>query len=488
MPICRWAVLLAAVLVCHGVASAGQKQWLRIRSRHFTVVTDAGAKRGSQVAYRCEELRAAFATLMNRASTHDPAPLRIFALNGEKEVDELGRASNSRLRHAGMFLPGAGESFIVVDASGDPWHAVLHEYTHELLYANTSATVETWFDEGFAEYFSTLDISHGKTQIGRVPMNELQFLRENGKLMRLADLVRVNQHSNVYNQNGPLEAAFYAESWLLVHYLFDHQLIGRVQPFFDSMASGVDLDHAVQSAFAMTTRQLEASLLAYAQGESFRFFSLPPIAVPSDIRIEKLSDVTVSALQADVRWHVQTSHTKADASAYAAQSRALLLREPNNVAALRGLGIALLEWGQYVEAQKTLERAVSLQPDSLLNHYALGVLFDTLARAAQPSSQTSAEHEAERCIQLEPAFADAYQLLASSYARNNRFQDSLAVEKQAIALSPRDETYTLNLANLQLQLHEYTEAVALLQQLKNSHNPEISQKAEYFLTSAADHH
>src|SRR6185437_16708196 len=116
------------------------------------------------------------------------------------------------LRHAGIFLPGAGESFILVDASGDLAHTVFHEYAHELLYANTAANVQTWFDEGFAEYFSTLESHRNKTEVGRVPMADLQFLRENGRLMHLSELLTVNQGSTVYNQNGPSEATFYAES------------------------------------------------------------------------------------------------------------------------------------------------------------------------------------------------------------------------------------------------------------------------------------
>src|SRR6185437_13277212 len=167
----RLVGILSVVFACHGFGTcASKKAWLRIRSDHFTVITDAGEKRGLEVARHCEEMRAAFSVLMNRASTHDPAPLLILALNGQKEIDELGSSAASRFRHAGIFLPGAGESFILVDASGDLSHTVFHEYAHELLYANTAANVQTWFDEGFAEYFSPLDSFGNKTEVGRVPM------------------------------------------------------------------------------------------------------------------------------------------------------------------------------------------------------------------------------------------------------------------------------------------------------------------------------
>lgn len=485
MSTCRLVWLLSVVIVCHSFAHASKKAWLRIRSEHFTVVTDAGEKRGLEVARHCEQMRAAFSVLMNRASTHDPSPLLILALNGQKEIDDLGNAPASRLRHAGIFLPGAGESFILVDVSGDLAHTVFHEYAHELLYANTASDVQMWFDEGFAEYFSTLESQRNKTEVGRVPIADLQFLRENGKLMHLSDLVRVNQTSVVYNQNGPSEATFYAESWLLVHYLFDHQLIGHVQPFFAMMASGADLDHAWHASFGMTTRDLEDALLAYAKGESFRFFSLSSLpGSNTNPKVEEISAGAVEAIESDVRWHLRTSHTKAEAEAYAGLSRDLLARDPNNPVALRGLGVALLSLGEYNEAQRNLSMAVSADPDSVLNHYALGVLLDMTERSVGSTSSSAAEAEALRCAELDPDFADAYQLMASAYARQGRLKDSVAAEEKAISLSPRNELYSLNLASIRLKLHQYSEALPLLRRLKASPDPEISRKADSFLASA----
>ena len=41
-------------------AYAGEPQWMEIRSPHFSVVTDAGEKRGREVAMRFEQMRAVF--------------------------------------------------------------------------------------------------------------------------------------------------------------------------------------------------------------------------------------------------------------------------------------------------------------------------------------------------------------------------------------------------------------------------------------------
>lgn len=312
---------------------AKEKVWVQVHSLHFSVITDLGANRGTEVARHCERMRAAFSLLMNQAKTDDPAPLWILALDGQKEVDEvLGRR---KAKHAGLFLPGDDRSFILVDASGDPRRAVYHEYIHELLNANIRSAVPTWFEEGFAEYFSTMQVDSQATKLGLVPIDELQFLRENGKLMRLSDLFAVGRDSKLYNQNGPTQAMFYAESWLLVHYLFDRQLISHAEPFFARVGGGEALSFAIQAEFGVSSTQLEADLLQYAKGERFHYFSLPAIDVSNKVEVTGLSQISVQALRSATRWHAIRRHSKQDRAAYAEEMRALLKQEPNNSTVLQ---------------------------------------------------------------------------------------------------------------------------------------------------------
>jgi tetratricopeptide (TPR) repeat protein len=467
-------------------SAAAEKSWFEIRSAHLSLVTDAGEKRGIEIVRGCERMRAVFARLMDRASTHDPAPLLIFALHNENELDGLGDVLASRSRHSGLFLPGVDQAFILIDASGDPWHAAFHEYAHELLNANTSSRVQTWFDEGFAEYFSTFESNTQRVELGRVPVAQLQFLRANGKLMRLADLMRVNLNSQTYTQNGPRQELFYAESWLLVHYLFDHQLIGRAEPFFSLMASATTLDAAIQKSFGMSTQKLEDELLAYAKGEKFRYFSLLFNRDDVDMHADAqpISQVTVAALKLDLRWHSKPDHSKSDAQAYAAEYQSLLGREPQNVIALRGAGLAQLAMSNLESSFHYLRRALELKPGDPSSHYSLSLLL-AAAEAAGVSEPDFAtlEGEAEACIHLDPSFADAYRIAAFRWLRQGAFDRAEDAMRLAVALSPRTDTYKLQLADLELKKREYAPALALLQELRNSHNPEIASQAEYFLSS-----
>ena len=480
----RFNVVCISLLasLCALPAHSSDKHWFNVRSAHFRVVTDVSAKRGVEVARHCEQMRSAFALLMNRARTHDPAPLLIFALDGQKEVDEFAGNAN-RGKHTGLFLPGTDESFILLDASGNPWHAVYHEYAHELLNANTSTAVQTWFDEGFAEYFSTLEATSKGTRLGMVSVAELEFLRRNGKLMRLSDLVAVRQDSHAYNQNGTTVAMFYAESWLLVHYLFDHQLISHAESFFTRMASGTSLDEATQADFGMSPARLESDLLEYAKGERFRYFSLPATDIPAETTVNELTWKTAQALAADVRWHAKLQHSDADVELHAADLRALLQDEPSNPVVLRQLGMVLVLLGKKEEALDFLTRAVKAEPAEVLNHYALALAF--LSDGDKPSGRQFAgllDRELAACVQLDPDFADVYRMQALALSRSGLFDQATAVIRKASVLAPRSEIYELALADLEIKKHHWAAAVALLQELKSSHNPDVAKQGEYFLS------
>jgi tetratricopeptide (TPR) repeat protein len=325
--------------------------------------------------------------------------------------------------------------------------------------------------------------------LGRVPVGELQFLRENGKLLRLADLVRVNQDSDIYTQTGPAQATFYAESWLLVHYLFDHQMIARAEPFFAMLAGGVPLEDATLGAFGMKVPRLEEELLAYAKGEQFRYFSLPaPDARQTlDIRAEPLSPPAAAALMSSVRWHSAREHSQADAQSYAAEYESLLQQEPTNAAALRGLAMASLDLSEFPKALAYVRRAEQIEPGNVMNHYAAALVLNS-SRAVKASiafSGADQEEEAAACIRIDSNFADAYRLAASALVRTGEFDRALEMMQTAMALSPRTESYQLDLASIHLKKHEYGPAVALLNDLKNSHDPDIARQAQYFLASEA---
>jgi hypothetical protein len=81
-----FAGLLAAAFCAAPTVFAGESQWVEVRSPNFSVITDAGEKRGREVAMRFEQMRAVFGALMTKAKINLPIPLQIVAFRNGKEL------------------------------------------------------------------------------------------------------------------------------------------------------------------------------------------------------------------------------------------------------------------------------------------------------------------------------------------------------------------------------------------------------------------
>ncbi len=88
-------VLLAGCVLLLSLASraAEPSPWLEIHSTHFTVITDAGDKKGKEVALRFEQMRAVFAVLLMKERLHEPLPLTIIAFKNDKDYYQTAAAA-----------------------------------------------------------------------------------------------------------------------------------------------------------------------------------------------------------------------------------------------------------------------------------------------------------------------------------------------------------------------------------------------------------
>src|SRR5215472_16078885 len=183
----NWCLLLGVLSIVPAARASGP-QWLEVRSPNFTVATDAGEKRGREVAMRFEQMRAVFGALMTKAKVNLPVPLQIVAFRNTKEIRQVAPIWHGKpTQIAGLFQPGEDRSFIMLDMSvDDPWTTVFHEYAHQLMNGNLSKPVDPWFEEGFAEYFSSIEVDNKEARVGKIPEYTYQILQRNG-MMKIAD-------------------------------------------------------------------------------------------------------------------------------------------------------------------------------------------------------------------------------------------------------------------------------------------------------------
>src|SRR5581483_7794187 len=129
----RWVA--GILLVLGNFALAGDAPWIRIKSEHFSVVTDAGERRGREVALHFEQMRGVFGTLMVKAKVNSPVPLLIVAFRNTKEMRQCAPLWHGKpTQVGGLFVWGEDQTFIMLDLSLDnPWQVVFHEYAHQLM-------------------------------------------------------------------------------------------------------------------------------------------------------------------------------------------------------------------------------------------------------------------------------------------------------------------------------------------------------------------
>src|SRR5258708_648916 len=186
------SLTVCLVLACSFAkrCEAGDSQWVEVKSPHFSVVTDTGDKRGREVAMRFEQMRAVFAVLMPKANVNITIPLQIVAFRNTKEFRAFAPLWHGKPTElAGLFQGGEDRSFIMLDMSvEDPYQVVFHEYAHQLMNGNLSPSMDPWFEEAIAHFFSSIEVDSKQARVGKIPDQTYLVLQQNG-MMKVADLL-----------------------------------------------------------------------------------------------------------------------------------------------------------------------------------------------------------------------------------------------------------------------------------------------------------
>ena len=474
----RFPLSFALIVLCalaHPLF-AGEPQWIEVRSPHFSIVTDAGEKRGRETALKFEQMRAVFGALLKQATVNLPIPLQIVAFRNTNEFRQFAPLWHGKPTQqlTGLFQSGEDRDFILLDMSvEDPWTVVFHEYAHQLMNGNVKGRTQPWFDEGFAEYFSTIELDANRVKLGlRPPPGDAEALRDLG-LMKISDLFSVQHSSRTYNE-GDRRSLFYAESWLVVHYLYATQQLPKLGPYFDAIDQKLSVEEAIQKGFGISAAQFDKNLRAYMATSSIHYMTIPTPAIETgNYSVLPVTSTDVKAVMADVHLHSLDYLDQA-----VDEFEAILAAEPDNAAALRGLGYAALRKHDFNRAGDYFHKAVqanSKDPRAYYYSALLGSEEDALVE--NPQRLDRIKKDLEKCIALDPGFADAYSQLAIAHMRAGEKTDAIAAVKKAIELSPRNEQYRFNLSQMYLTTAEVESATAILRALSTSPDAAMAEKA-----------
>src|SRR5271163_515098 len=167
-----------------------------------------------------------------------PIPITVIALKSDKQYGLVAPTKQSMA--GGFYVPGWDRVYIVLNLyEAEPWRSVAHSLAHYLLNFNYPPA-QGWFDEGLAEYFGSLQIGK-QVDIGGDPelapewhedaMDSLEMMRHDSNVpqsltqlvsspvwLSMTDLFTM-KHDGSGQLEGTHHSLFYAQSWMVVHYL-----------------------------------------------------------------------------------------------------------------------------------------------------------------------------------------------------------------------------------------------------------------------------
>ena len=321
----RVVLAVCAILLTLAAPAAEQSPWLEIHSTHFTVVTDAGDKKGKEVALRFEQMRAVFAVLLMKDRLNEPVPLTILAFKNDKDYYQTAPLRQGQpIDTPGFFLPGEDQNFIVLKLlEEESWRAVAHDFAHLLLSYNYPEA-PAWFDEGLTEYFSSIRVDDRKYEIGGDPelrsagaansSKSLTELLSSQTWLALPDLLTM-KHDPSTTTEGTRRTIFYAQSWMTLHYLLHEKKLPETGTYFDLVENQhKPVEEAIQKAYGVTAAQFDQAVKDYfhsltplfaagSQANSPQVYQFPEIVGPdaSVITSKVIPEADARAIVAEVK-------------------------------------------------------------------------------------------------------------------------------------------------------------------------------------------
>jgi tetratricopeptide (TPR) repeat protein len=508
--------LLLLALFCAGnpspasTAHSPEVKWMRVNSAHFSILTDGGEKSGREVSLRLEQMRDIFAQLFLRTKLQLSEPLDVIALKSDEEYIRVAPLRRGQPVSApGFFLPGEDRNYIVLDLSAaNSWRAVSHDFARMLLHFNYPPTQE-WFDEGFAQYFSSLHLGDNQAQIGGDPTQDLtwnhtlpgQSSASSDAAKSFVELLNrpwltMPELFTMRPGPGGLTPMFYAQSWMVMHYLLNRNKLSEAGTYFGLVEiKKVPVEEAIQQAFSMSAEQFGQAVKDY-------FHSLPPWSQPPEKNnsrsangpgtdahqfpaplgagdigssIQEVPDAQAGALLAEMSLRLPEHRAPAE------KDLKSIVGDPitDNTVAHRALAWASMERKEFEAAGQELAQAAELDPRDPWVRYYLAVLKFRDAQASKKPMQGVSNMIQDMLAVLDwnPEFAEARNLLALARLQGGGIRSAKESIVVAIQLSPRNQQYVLNLAQIELAGKHWDDATVLFDRLKNSPDPQIAQAA-----------
>lgn len=479
------ARLLVAVawVTLTGTAQAGTA-WLKAETPRFTVYSMGSEKTLKTYAERIELMDAAIWEVYGlQRPPPPPRKLPIYLVDKPPSLRQVAPFLSDGV--VGFYATGEDAVFAMALADDGNDYILLHEYAHHLMLQNFPYGYPAWLVEGYAEYFMGTTVEDSSIKVGFAPMGRSYEL--NSQLWFPWETILTKRVSDIPPGRASL---FYAQSWLLTHYMIsDAERAKQLQAYLTAISQGQPSVAAMEAATGMKAEAWDRRLRTYGGGQ------MPYVQFKKSQFEKVMPQITqLSAGESDLLLddlHVRSEVAEAKKAPLLASIREKAARHPDDAFAQLAVARAEIRIGDaevggarlktYLAAHPRDVEALALEADRLMN------LGDKIP-GRQAELYTQAGNILVTAFKLNPS---RYQTLAA-FARSRRGEpnypsdNTLTALLTALKLAPQVGENRLAAAEGLIRRSRQREATLILTPLANSpHDSPLSKKARELMAESA---
>lgn len=294
------ACALLAVVWAAGAAAAGARvgKFVKYDAGEFVIVTSRSSNQARHFVENLARFRVALERALGKRATANATPTMIVITSSADWKTWLQPRQNI----AGFFQRGRFSNYLAMNGDApeeEARHLVFHEYTHYYLASQFSGEYPPWFNEGLAELMGYAKFDQGRA-ILRIPMSQVHEARDSDWIP-FDRLIRV-KHSDPEYQSHRLGPAFYAQSWLAVHYgMIENRDFGKQMfEYLGMLNTLVPQDEAARKAFGDDLSAIDKQLREYSRSRNMssgaiNLGDLKPVTLPAGTPLNEADTLEILA-------------------------------------------------------------------------------------------------------------------------------------------------------------------------------------------------
>jgi tetratricopeptide (TPR) repeat protein len=481
-PLLLLALLLQALACAAPLPTS--KPWIEVRSENFTITSCMDEEDTAELAERLKLFRAAVQVFTNIRMGAAPVPTHIYAFDG---AGSFAAFKFSRYG-LGYFISEMRGNFVAMQYSRwlDPTALILHEYTHFLVHNQNALHYPKWFDEGFAEFMSTLEVRDGVVWVGGVPKDRAKQFAYTRSLpvRKILTAERYARWPEEY------KTMFYAQAWALVHYLLsgrqsEEPFTGEMARYLGLVEAGRSEDEAFEEAFGMSVGELDRALKGYLDRGRLVSVGLPVEKIPWAKGVQRR---TLPADESASRLGKLMLVLRKGEPAQRLFEKALAVN-PTHARAHAGLAGSLKFQQRWEEAEPHYRKALELSPDDALNELDFAEYYHGLAEKAQDVERradllSKARRHYVRSNKIDPELPETYALYGATFLMEGEPPEKgLETLEHANSLLPSNLRIRLLLGEAYVAVERPEDARPLLESvIAWTHSARMAEKAQALLS------